>query len=250
MNIIFLDTETTGNTSEDRLCQLGYIVTKDGTEMARHNELYNPGKKIPPEASAVTHITNKMVADKPLFKESAPYASIKDTLEDEHAIIVAHNAKFDITMLSHESITPKDFICTLKLARYLDKENKIPRYNLQYLRYYLEIEIEAPAHDAFGDVLVLKELFPRLYSALTKEMGIIDENEGYNEQVIKKMIEISKLPSLVHSFGFGKHIGKTVSEVALSDPGYLEWLLNQKLQSEHKDAEEDWIYTLEYYLKK
>ena len=36
-------------------------------------------------------------------------------------------------------------------------------------------------------------------------------------------------------------------EVLKSDKGYLEWLLNQKLTS--GDQDEDWIYTLQYYLK-
>ena len=38
----------------------------------------------------------------------------------------------------------------LKLARYLDKNGVIPKYNLQYLRYYLGLEIEAMPHDALG----------------------------------------------------------------------------------------------------
>ena len=75
--IIFFDTETTGNTEKDFLCQLAY---KDRNEI--FNEMYKPPVKIPPEASAVHHISNKMVEGKSSFKESADYTEIKKLFED------------------------------------------------------------------------------------------------------------------------------------------------------------------------
>lgn len=249
-NLLFLDTETTGNTHDDRLCQIAYILESHTKEITQFESLYNPGKKIPPEASAVTHITNKMVADKPLFQDSPDYSDIKKLVEDPDTVFIAHNAVFDIAMLKNEHINVEKFICTLRVARHLDRDGKIPRYNLQYLRYFLEIEIDAPAHDALGDVLVLRELFPRLYKSVAKELSIevpeiITE---YNEQVLDRMIEISSHPSIMRSFTFGKYIGKTVEEVAQIDRGYLEWMLNEKRKN--PSSEEDWIYTLEYYLNK
>jgi hypothetical protein len=104
----------------------------------------------------------------------------------------------------------------------------------------LEIEIEAQAHDALGDVLVLEQLFPRLYKKIAEEVG--------EEKALEKMIEVSSRPSMMYSFSFGKHLGRTVSEVAQIDRGYLEWLLTSK----EKDApdDEDWIYTLRHHLGK
>jgi DNA polymerase III epsilon subunit-like protein len=145
-------------------------------------------------------------------------------------------------MFKKEDITPANFICTLRVARYLDKEEKIERYNLQYLRYLLEIEIEAQAHDALGDVMVLEQLFIRLQKKIMDTDGV-DENTA-----IEKMIEISSHPSLLHTFKFGKHNGKRIEEVIKTDRGYLEWLLAQKLNGEGID--EDWIYTLKHYLGK
>ncbi len=236
--IIFFDTETTGNEpKKDFVCQLAYKTT-DMT----FNELFKPSMPIPPEASAITHITNKMVADKPSFKESTNYETIKLLFEDPNSVVVAHNAKFDITIIDKEDIFPSNFICTLRVARYLDKDNIIPQYKLQYLRYYLDIEIEASAHDALGDVLVLEKLFERLLNKIMKEENI---NE---EKAIERMIDISSKPSLMSIFNFGKHNGKTVAEVASIDRGYLEWMLTQKEQN--PDNEEDWIYTLKHYLGK
>ncbi len=236
--IILLDTETTGIESTDFLCQLAY-KTDDETFC----ELYKPPVKISIEASSVTHISNKMVENKPSFKESPDYTRIKTMLEDNESIIVAHNAKFDLSMLAKEAIIPKNHICTLRVARYLDKEHKIPQHKLQYLRYYLEIEIEAPAHDALGDVLVLEKLFARLLVGIQKE-----HNNCSEEEAINRMIEISSKPSLMYSFSFGKHTGKRITEVLTLDRGYLEWFLNTKEKDNPED--EDWIYTLKYHLGK
>ena len=235
--LIFLDTETTGNEPKDFLCQLAY-KTSDETFC----ELFKPEISIPPEASAITHITNKMVADKPAFKESTEYAKIKELLEHPDSIFIAHNAKFDLGMVAKEDIIPYQFICTLRVARAMDTGNKIPQYKLQYLRYYLDIDIEADAHDALGDVLVLEKLFERLLEAVKKE------TDGDEEKAIEKMIDISSRPSLMRVFTFGKYNGKTVAEVATGDRGYLEWMLAQKEQN--PENEEDWIYTLKHHLGK
>lgn len=237
--IIFLDTETTGNEpKKDFLCQLAY-KTNDETFC----ELYKPPVQIPPEASAITHISNKMVADKNLFSESKDYQKIKNLLEDSNSVMVAHNNKFDFEIIKKEGITPTNTICTLRVARYLDKNNIIPQYKLQFLRYYLDIDIEgAQAHDALGDVLVLEKLFERLLTKTKEEYNLNDD------EALEKMIEISSKPSLMSMFNFGKYNGKTVEEVANIDRGYLEWMLTQKEQN--AENEEDWIYTLKYYLGK
>ncbi len=235
--IIFFDTETTGNTKNDTMCQIAYK-----TDTESFCELYKPSIKIPPEISAIHHITNKMVENKSRFTESTNYKKIKELFEDENSVVVAHNAQFDLMIIKKENILPKNFICSLRIARYLDPEGKIGKYNLQYLRYLLELEVEATAHDALGDVLVLEKLFDRLKE---KIMKIEKLNE---EEAINKMIEISSHPSLLNFINFGKHVGKKLEEVVRTDRGYLEWLLRQKLESDQVD--EDWIYTLNHYLGK
>ena len=239
--LIFFDTETTGNEQKDFLVQIAFKH-----EGGSFSGLYKPEIKIPPEASAIHHITNKMVADKPTFKESTDQPIIKKLFEDKDSVVVAHNAPFDLMIIAKEDIKPHNFICTLRVARELDPEGKIPRYNLQYLRYLLDLDVEATAHDALGDVLVLEKLFERLknkMSEIPEGRKKLTENE-----VIEKMIEISSHPSLLHTFKFGKHNGKRIEEVMKTDRGYLEWLLEQKLNGDGID--EDWIYTLKYYLEK
>src|SRR3990167_1658023 len=192
--LIFFDTETTGNETKDFLIQIAY---KMGSE--KFVGLYKPEIKIPPEASAVHHITNKMVADKAAFSKSEDSQKIKKLFEDKNSVVVAHNAPFDLMIIKKEDIEPKNFICTLRLARFLDHEDKIEQYKLQYLRYYLDLDVEATAHDALGDVLVLEKLFERLKKKILEQDGV---NEA---EAIEKMIEISSHPSIFTKLNFGKY---------------------------------------------
>jgi exodeoxyribonuclease X len=127
---IFLDTETTRNGPADRLCQIAF-KTEEGAVV---NELFNPGMPISIDAMTVHHITNEMVRDKPIFRDSDTWNQLQDLIKSDGNVMVAHNAAFDVDILKKEGIEPKSVICTLKLARYFDKEGVIPRYSLQYLR--------------------------------------------------------------------------------------------------------------------
>lgn len=235
--IIFFDTETTGNTEKDFLCQIAYKVNDES-----FTGLYKPPVRIPPEVSAIHHISNGMLENEPAFTQSEDFPKIKELFENKDAVVVAHNALFDLMIIKKEGIIPANFICTLRLARYLDPEDKIEKYNLQYLRYFLNIEIDATAHDALGDVLVLEKLYERLKKKL------IESEKIGEDKAIERMIEISSHPSLFKSIKFGKYNGKKIEEIISIDRGYLEWLLTQKLESDQID--EDWIYTLKHYLGK
>jgi len=218
---IFLDTETTDTGPDDRLCQIAFKPDVGPAVCG----LFNPGKPISIDAMAIHNITNKMVTDKPPFKGSEAYERLSKLISDQHNIIVAHNAKFDVEMLNREGITPPKVICTLKLARHLDSTGVIPKYNLQYLRYYLGLEIDAKAHDALGDILVLEAVFKRIYAKFVAN-GL--------RNPINEMIKVSNNPILLPRMPFGKHKGLLFSEVPRD---YLEWLSGTEL-------DEDMAYTV------
>ena len=230
--IIFFDTETTGNTTPDRLLQIAW---SDGAN--RQSLFFKPPLPISFESMAVHHITEKMVADRPLFKDSPEWKEIKDLFEDEETVVVAHNAPFDLAMLLKEDIVPAHSICTLKLAHFLDPEGKIPQHKLQYLRYFLDLNVEGLAHDALGDVLVLEKLFERLKVKIEESMP---------GDALENMMRISREPMLLPKIPFGKYKDKKIAEVRETDPGYLEWLLGEKLKED--PVNEDWVYTLKHYL--
>ncbi len=239
MRVIFFDTETTGNGDKDRLCQLA--VKERFVDEPLVNATYKPPVPISIESMAIHHITERMVADRPAFKDAPEYGSVKDLFENKETVAVAHNAAFDNAMLAREGIAPRRTICTYKVAYALDPNDQLPNYRLQYLRYLLDLDIEAVAHDAWGDVLVLEALFERL---LTK----MKERHGTEETALEAMLAISARPLLFTTIRFGKYSGKKLEEVVKADRDYLEWLLKEKKKDPATEA--DWIYTLKHYLDK
>ena len=222
---IFLDTETTGIDDDDRLCQIAF-KTETGLIV---NELYNPGIPISIEAMSIHHITNEMVKNKPPFKNSKTWKKLTELFEDADSVMVAHNAIFDMVMLRKEDIHPQKTICTYKMARFLDKEGQIPQYNLQYLRYYLKLNVDASPHDAFGDILVLEALFNRIHAKAMDKFGVL---------AVNKMIEVTKNPVLLPRMPYGKHKGMKFEEIPID---YLQWL-------SETDLDEDVAYTIKHYL--
>ena len=235
--LIFLDTETTGNDLEkDRLVQVCYKIDDKLTV-----KNFKPPVPISVKAMSITNITNKMVENEEPFKGSEIAKELDNLLKEN--ILVAHNAKFDIAMLNNEGLNVPQYICTLRLARYLDEKQEIPEYNLQFLRYYYDVDLEnIVAHSADGDVKVLEAVFGHLYKIAKAKAPDTDY-----EDIIKRMIDISSKPSIIKKFVFGKYSGSSVEDIAQTDAGYLEWLLKQK---EIEGTDEDWIYTLKYYLER
>ena len=236
--LVFLDTETTGIGADGRLCQVAYKFNGKESEA-----LFKPPVPIEIEAMSVSHITNKMVADKEAFLDSQMQKDLQDLFSADN-ILVAHNAQFDVEILKRDQVEVKNIIDTFKIAQHLDVDGEVPKYNLQYLRYYYDLDVaDAPAHDALGDVRVLEKLFNHLFARMEAEIG--DE-----QKVLRDMLEISARPILIKKFNFGKYIGERVADVAQKDAGYLTWLFNQKVMARENGLENDenWIYSLDKYL--
>jgi DNA polymerase III epsilon subunit-like protein len=237
-NILFLDTETTDIGPSARLIQLAY---KNPATQEIVNEYFKPPVPISFGSMAVHHVTNEMVADKPAFVGSMQQTAINELLATH--ILVAHNAMFDIGILKNEGVETNNFIDTLRVARHLIENAE--QHKLQYLRYFLGLNVEGLAHDALGDILVLEKLFEYL-------KNLIVENSGFesDEEILERMILLTKTPILLKAFSFGKYKDKTFEEVAKQDRGYLEWLLNSETQKKEFDQNEELVYTLQHYLQR
>jgi DNA polymerase-3 subunit epsilon/exodeoxyribonuclease X len=230
--VIFLDTETTGVDAKDRICALGFI----GGE-THHFELINPGKKIPPSASAIHHITNEMVADSPPFALSLSYEKLKELNTTEN-ILVSHNAPFDLAMLEKEGLLWQGrVIDTLKCSKSLMDD--LEGYSLQFLRYELRLyrqeaetfktyKLPIVPHHALSDALHTKMVLEYLLDLADSE----------------RLIEISKSHVLLTRLPFGKYAKKRIEEIALKDPGYLKWMVESLM-----DMDEDLRYSIDYYLR-
>ena len=222
---IILDTETTGTNEQDRVIQLGYIVL--GTQPIEvHNEFCSCDTPISYGAMEVHGITQEMIEGKPMCKETTAYKRLLELNTPQNYMII-HNAPFDLGMLEKEGFeTQMKVIDTLRVAKHIFEDEEAHR--LQYFRYKMglykseqkeadALGIEVKAHDAIGDVLVLKLFLSKLKDAVASKFP--DENP------VEKMVDLTNTPILIKTFRFGKYKGKTLQEVASSDAGYLRWML-------------------------
>ncbi len=236
---IILDTETTGTEESDRIIQLGYMVLS-GSEIEVHNEFCSADVPIKFGAMEVHGITQEMVDNKPKCTGTTAYKRLLELNTQENYLII-HNAPFDITMLEKEGFDTKmQVIDTLRVAKHILPDEEAHR--LQYFRYKMglykeeqaeadKLGIEVKAHDAIGDVLVLK-LFLSKLRMLVQEAFV-----GSNP--VEKMVDLTNTPIMIKTFRFGKYKGKTLQEVAQSDAGYLRWML-----SSMENLDEDMRYSI------
>lgn len=232
--LIFIDLETTGLDVADKICSIGLVYENNFIY-----ELINEGKKIPPEASSIHHITNEDIKNSVPFIKSRAYQFLEENNSNEN-ILVAHNAQFDLDKLSsHGLIWKGAVIDTMRVTKHLIPECSL--FSLQLLRYELKlyqkeqsIKLEygikdaLNAHNALADALVCKLLFNYL-------LEITD---------VEQMQELTFKNILLEKFQFGKYKGKYIEEVVLSDRKYIEWLLASVL-----DLDEDMKYSINYYLQ-
>jgi DNA polymerase-3 subunit epsilon/exodeoxyribonuclease X len=244
MKYILLDTETTGTGEQDRVIQLGYMVIDQRTKQVEvFDEYCSTSQPITFEAMEVHNITPDMIENRPLCNESEAYQNLTE-LNNDANIMIIHNASFDLGMLKKEGFDLRmRLIDSLRCARHLYPE--LDAHRLQYMRYKCEFyrdekeEAESlglviKAHDAIGDVLVMKLLLRDMVKRVQKNYA------GVNP--IDKLVELTKTPVEIKKFKFGKYKGRTVESVAQEDSDYLRWMKKKM------DLDEDMLFTINKYV--
>src|SRR5215470_3313860 len=150
----FVDVETTGldPATGDRVCEIALLRVQGDREIARFESLVHPQRPMHPGALAVHGITDAMLAGASIFVTLLP--QIHTLLQD--AVLVAHNARFDVGFLRHEwqiagqTLPSLAVVDTLALAqaRYRFRHN-----SLGAIASELGI-IPTALHRAMADVLV------------------------------------------------------------------------------------------------
>lgn len=240
MELVYLDTETTGLSEDARLIQIAWLVEPITDDI--HVQYCRPPVPISFEAMAINHITEEMVANSLEFSKSIHKLYLNNKLESGEGVLVAHNAKFDIRILKNEGVIVPKYICTKQVAQHLIGSDS---YSLQYLRYSLGLKVVAGnAHDAKADVQVLKALFDHLYNLLKTEKGLENHSE-----IIEEMQKLTLKNVLLRApVKFGKHKGRTFAQIKFCDRGYLEWLLKEETKKPEFEQNSDLVFTLGYYL--
>ena len=99
LTLVVFDTETTGfSATKDRIVEIGAIKIRNGEIVEERNWLINPQQSIPSRVTKVHGISNAMVKDKPTFAQVYP----EFQAFVGNAILVAHNARFDVDMMRGE----------------------------------------------------------------------------------------------------------------------------------------------------
>jgi DNA polymerase-3 subunit epsilon len=180
LSYVVFDTETTGlNPQVDEICQIAAVRVVNGALVAgeRFDMLVNPGRRIPPASTAVHHITNEMVADA---------VNVTEALRRFHtfaegAILVAHNAPFDMSFLRRrEAQIGKRFdqpiLDTVLCSAILYGQSA--EHTLDAVCERLGIVIpEADRHSAIGDAIgtadAFRKMIPMLEAAELPNLGAL-----------------------------------------------------------------------------
>lgn len=177
-DFVVVDVETTGaKTPPCRITEIGAYRVSNGRIVAEFQTLVNPETPIPPFIVNLTGITNQMVKDAPRFEDVAQLWL--DFAGD--AVLVAHNAQFDVRFLNHElsRVFPgrrmaNSNLCTVVMSRRIFPG--LLNYRLQTVADHFAINI-LNRHRAASDALATAEIFIHMLARMN-EHGVRDLAEA------------------------------------------------------------------------
>ena len=179
MNEIFLDTETTGLSVNEkhRIVEIACVETKDliPTKKIFH-KIINPQRDVPEEAFKVHGFSTEFLKNKELFSDVAE--EFLQFIKGKKIII--HNASFDLSFLNHElklvkknEIKKENVIDSLEIARgkYPGTSNSLDalcrRFNIDLSR--------RTKHNALLDCELLREVYINLLDVKSPKLVFSDE---------------------------------------------------------------------------
>ena len=190
--IIVFDVETTGlNKYYDRLTEIGAVRLKNLQVVESFNIFVNPEQPIPANITALTGITNEMVADAP--KEAEAVRKFMEFCGDS-PVLAAHNAEFDTNFINsvcerHNIEFKYSYIDTLILCQSVLPN--LGKHKLDVVAKHLKLG-KFDHHRASDDALMLAKIYVNLTQQLIKEKNIA-VLQDFNSKC--DLIDIKKLRS-------------------------------------------------------
>ena len=224
--LAIIDFETTGiNLSTDRIIEIAIVkIFPDGKKLIKR-KLINPEIRIPPTSTEIHGITDEMVKDAPTFRQAAN--EIRQFIDN--ADLAGYNSnRFDIPILAEEFLrVALDF--DFKNRKLLDVQKIFHTMEQRTLaaayKFYCN-ETLIDAHSAEADAQatwnVLQsqvERYPQLGLTVESILKCIGEENTVDfarRMVMEKGVEV---------FNFGKHKGRSVTEVLKAEPQYYDWMM-------------------------
>jgi DNA polymerase-3 subunit epsilon len=167
-DFVVVDLETTGWLADAAsITEIGAVRLRAGRGVAEFSELVNPGGPIPPDITALTGITDAMVATAP------PIEAVLPRFLDfaAGAVLAAHNAPFDIGFLiaacerSGRPWPPRAVIDTAMLARLVLGPEVVPDHKLATLSGHFGTRT-GPCHRALADAKATAGVLGSLFRLL------------------------------------------------------------------------------------
>jgi DNA polymerase III epsilon subunit family exonuclease len=168
---VVVDLETTGlRPGSSGICEIGAVRLRGFEVEAEFETLVNPGLPIAAVASAMTGLRDEQLRGAP-----HPAAAVRSFLAFAgDAVLVAHNARFDLGFLDREterltgSRIGAPVLDTVRLARTL-LAGRVSRFGLAQLAWFFDTA-ERPCHRALPDARATGELLLALIG-LAQERG-------------------------------------------------------------------------------
>ena len=223
------DLETTGlNISKDRIVQIAILKIHPSGNKEELNLLINPEMTISDSNSAIHGVTNEMVKDAPTFKEAGQ--KIVEFIGDSD--LAGYNSnKFDVPVLAEEflrvdidfDLSTKDCVDIQNIFHKMEQRTLVAAY-----KFYCSKEL-INAHDAMADTVATWEVFEKQLEQYDNLKPNIDFLADFSRNSVHKNIDFAGRLAINENneaiYNFGKHKGKTIKEISISEPGYYGWML-------------------------
>lgn len=223
--LAIFDLETTGvDPAVDRVVEVAVLKLMPDGRADWFTERVNPGRPIPPAATAVHGITDADVAGRPRFPAVAQKLH---RLLDGADLGGFGVAGFDLPLLAAEfaragvtfRVRGRRVLDALAVYRRME-----PRDLTAAVKFYLGRDHHA-AHTAAADVRAAA-------AVLDQQVGVYGLPAAAGD-LFASLVEVDVAGRFRSGaggdvvFAFGKHAGRPLAEVARTDPGYLRWMLDQ-----------------------
>lgn len=189
---VVFDLETTGfSPVENRIIEIGAVKVEDGAITEKFSTFVNPEVPIPFRIEELTGINDNMVLDAPTIEQILP----EFLAFSEGAVMVAHNASFDMSFLEENARRLKmertfTSVDTVELARFLLPH--LHNAKLDTVAKALNISLENH-HRAVDDAGCTAEIFEK-FIVMLEELGAHTLDE-VNDLCKPSVEQIKKLRS-------------------------------------------------------
>ena len=226
--IAFFDLETTGlNIALDRIIEISIIKILPNGDKEIKTKLINPTIPIAKEASLIHGIKDADLKDKATFKEVAQ--ELNEFIDG--CDLAGYNSnRFDIPLLAEEFLRVNiDF--NLANRRCIDVQNIFHKMEQRTLvaayKFYCNKDL-TDAHSAEADTTATYQI---LEAQIEKYPELKNDTEFLSDfsQMTKNVDLLGRIiynDKNIEVFNFGKHKGKSVTQVLEKEPGYFNWMMN------------------------